>query len=119
MVATASDFLVFLEALRTGGEPVLTPASVEALTTNAIGDLTLGAAPEGWGFGLGVSVLKDPRPSGTPQSVGTWQWGGAYGHSWFVDPTRRLTVVALTNTALAGMVGPFPDAIRDAAYGAR
>jgi CubicO group peptidase (beta-lactamase class C family) len=119
MVGTASDFRVFLEALRAGGGPVLAPASVEALTTNAIGDITVNAMPEGWGFGLGVSVLKDPRPSGTPQSPGTWQWGGAYGHAWFVDPARNLTVVTLTNTALAGMVGPFPDSIRDAVYDAR
>ena len=119
MVGTAGDVALLLEALRTGGAPVLSPDSVAALTTNAIGDIPVNATPEGWGFGLGVSVLKDPRPSGTPQSVGTWQWGGVYGHSWFVDPSRRLTVVSMTNTGVAGMVGPYPDTIRDAVYGPR
>jgi hypothetical protein len=33
-----------------------------------------------------------------------------------VDPRRELSVVLLTNTAVAGMVGPLPDAIRDAIY---
>lgn len=42
---------------------------------------------------------------------------GAYGHSWFVDPEHRLTVVALTNTAFEGMSGAFPQEIRDAVYG--
>jgi hypothetical protein len=36
-----------------------------------------------------------------------------------VDSARRLTVIALSNTAMAGMVGLCPDAIRDAIYGAR
>jgi CubicO group peptidase (beta-lactamase class C family) len=117
MVGTVPDFLVFLEALRTGGAPLLKPESVQALTTNAIGDLKVHAVGPGWGFGLGVAVLKDPELAESPQSVGTWKWGGAYGHSWFVDPVRRLSVVALTNTAVAGMTGPFPDAIRDAVYG--
>jgi len=117
MVGTAPDFLVFLEALRTGGAPLLKPESVEALTVNAIGDLRVNAMGPGWGFGLGVAVLKDPVLAETPESVGTWRWGGAYGHSWFVDPVRRLSVVALTNTAIAGMDGPYPDGIRDAVYG--
>jgi CubicO group peptidase (beta-lactamase class C family) len=49
---------------------------------------------------------------------GTWLWGGVYGCSWFVDPASELSVVVLTNTAVTGMLGPFPDAVRDAAYGA-
>ncbi|HEV7369679.1 serine hydrolase domain-containing protein [Arenibaculum sp.] len=118
MAGTAADFLRFLEALRTGGAPVLSADGVRALTTNAVGDLTVTVADPGWGFGLGAAVLKDPGPSGTPQAAGTWAWGGAYGHSWFVDPANRLSVAALTNTGLAGMVGPFPNAIRDAVYGA-
>jgi CubicO group peptidase (beta-lactamase class C family) len=70
----------------------------------------------GWGFGFGGSVLIDPSTAGSPQSRGTWQWGGVYGHSWFVDPERQLTVVALTNTALEGLFGQFPFELRDAIY---
>ncbi|MBO8043933.1 serine hydrolase, partial [Pseudomonas aeruginosa] len=47
---------------------------------------------------------------------GTWRWGGAYGHSWFVDPVRGLSVVALTNTLYEGMDGAFVDQLRDAVY---
>ena len=70
----------------------------------------------GWGFGFGGSVLADPAAAGSPQSRGTWQWGGVYGHSWFVDPQRQLTVIALTNTALEGMIGRFPIELRDAIH---
>ena len=45
--------------------------------------------------------------------MGTIQWGGAYGYSWFVDPASGLTVVAPTNTAFEGMSGDFPRQIRD------
>ena len=43
-------------------------------------------------------------------------WGGVYGHSWFVDPERNITLIALTNTALEGMIGRFPIELRDATY---
>ncbi|WNG18118.1 serine hydrolase domain-containing protein [Cystobacter fuscus] len=115
MVGTAGDFLKFLEAVRAGGAPVLKPATATQATTGQIGSLDMPANP-GWTFGFGGSVLVDPAKAGTPQSVGTWQWGGAYGHSWFVDPKQRLSVVALTNTAFEGMSGAFPAAIRDAVY---
>jgi CubicO group peptidase (beta-lactamase class C family) len=69
------------------------------------------------GFGLGMAVLKDPLAARSPQAASTWQWGGVYGHHWFVDPKNRLSVVVLTNTAIAGMIGAFPDACRSAIYG--
>jgi CubicO group peptidase (beta-lactamase class C family) len=70
----------------------------------------------GMGFGFGGAVLVDPSATGSPQAPGTWLWGGVYGHSWFVDPERKLTVIALTNTALEGMIGRFPTELRDAIY---
>jgi CubicO group peptidase (beta-lactamase class C family) len=45
-------------------------------------------------------------------------WGGVWGHSWFVDPARRLVVVGMTNTAIEGMMGQFPIDVRDAIYAA-
>eukprot|EP01038_Epipyxis_sp_PR26KG_P000543 gene543-762_t len=73
----------------------------------------------GYGFGLGFSVLHDPRAAQSPESGGTWRWGGAYGHSWFVDRTRALSVVAFTNTLYEGMSGRFVADLRDAAERAR
>jgi CubicO group peptidase (beta-lactamase class C family) len=110
MAGTASDFLSFLEALRRGGQGLLQPATVRLMTSNAIDDLPMLMGP-GWGFGLGVAVLKDPAAANVPQGKGTWRWGGVYGHHWFVDPVHELSVVVLTNTALVGMIGEFPDAL--------
>lgn len=117
MAGTADEYMSFLETLRKGGSPLLKAASVKLLSDNQIGDIVVTATPPGWGFSLGFSVLKDPAAAGSPQSASTWQWGGVYGQSWFVDPERKLTVVALTNTAHAGMMGAFPDGVRDAIYG--
>jgi CubicO group peptidase (beta-lactamase class C family) len=59
----------------------------------------------------------DSALAGTPQAVGTWNWGGVYGHHWYVDPVNRLTVIATTNTTLEGMLGKFVGELREAVYG--
>ncbi|MBZ9794309.1 serine hydrolase domain-containing protein [Mesorhizobium sp. ES1-4] len=115
MNGTAGDVLKLLEALRRGGGTVVSARTAAAMTTDAI--MGLDTTLPGWGWGLGFGILRDPVAAATPQNAGTWRWGGVYGHSWFVDPTLDLSVVALTNTAIAGMTGAFPDALRDAIYG--
>lgn len=116
MVGSAEDYLKFLDTLRRNDGTVLPAEMVSAMRQNQIGTFTMPFQDAGWGFGFGFAVLLDPVAARTPQSAGTFQWGGAYGHSWFVDPARGLTVVALTNTAIEGMSGQFPKDIRDAVY---
>lgn len=115
MVGSAGDFLVLLETLRQGGGSLLPKVLVTEMTTNQIGDLEMPYWP-GRGFGLGFTLLKDPVEAGTPESAGTWRMGGTYGHSWFVDPTEELSVVAFTNTALEGMSGRFTTELCEAVY---
>ncbi|OAB25608.1 serine hydrolase [Paenibacillus macquariensis subsp. defensor] len=115
MVGSAGDFLQLLETLRKGGAPLLPESMVHEMTTNQIGDLPMAFWP-GRGFGLGITLLKDPAAADTPESPGTWRMGGTYGHSWFVDPKQRLSVVAFTNTALEGMSGQFTVDLCEALY---
>jgi CubicO group peptidase (beta-lactamase class C family) len=115
MAGTAGDVLRFLEAIRTDGAPILEAETVRTMRRNQVGTKAASLEP-GWGFGYGWAVLDDPAPSGTPQSAGTIRWGGVYGHSWFVDPVRGLSVVTLTNTAFEGMSGALPIEIRNAVY---
>ncbi|MFF2019893.1 serine hydrolase domain-containing protein [Paenibacillus sp. NPDC058177] len=115
MVGSAGDFLKLLETLRKGGEPLMKETVVREMTTNQIGDLPMLFWP-GRGFGLGFVLLKDPVAAATPESPGTWRMGGTYGHSWFVDPSKELSVVAFTNTALEGMSGKFTTDLTDAVY---
>jgi len=116
MVGSADDLIRFLEGLRNGGQPILKPETVRRMTTNRIGALPVPGLP-GWGFGYGCTTLEDPAPAKTRQSVGSWAFTSAYGHSFFVDPARQITLVALTNTAIEGGFGAFVPAIRDAVYG--
>ncbi len=116
MVGTAKDYLRFAEAIRTGGAGIIRPETAKAMTTNAIGDLPVGAAGPGFGWGLGVAVLKDPAKANSPVTAGAWNWSGVYGTNFWVDPAEELSVVVLTNTAVAGMTGEFPLAVRRAIY---
>lgn len=115
MAGTAGDFLRLLQALSQGGHALLPDALVAEMGRDQTGGLELPNAP-GFGFGLGFSVLRDAARAASPESVGTWRWGGAYGHSWFVDPAQGLCVVAFTNTLYEGMSGRFVTDLRDAVY---
>jgi CubicO group peptidase (beta-lactamase class C family) len=119
MAGTAGDFLRFLEALREGGAPILKQATVREMTRNQVGKLAESFLGPGLGFGLGFSVVEDPVAAKVPLSAGSWRWGGVYGHSWWVDPARRLSVVVITNTGIEGMSGAFSSDITSAVYGTR
>jgi CubicO group peptidase (beta-lactamase class C family) len=115
MVGSAGDLLRLLEALRQDGAALLPSELVEEMGRDQTAGLALPDAP-GFGFGLGFSVLRDAQLAASPESPGSWRWGGVYGHSWFVDRARKLSVVALTNTLYEGMSGLFVTALRDAVY---
>jgi len=118
MLGTAAGYLKFLEAVRTGGGKILRSESVALMTQNQVGDLDVLQSGGTFGWGLGFSVLKKPAPN-MPWAAGTFEWGGVWGHNFWVDPSAKLTTIIFTNTAIAGMIGEFPDAVRDAIYGVK
>ncbi|MGK6315716.1 serine hydrolase domain-containing protein [Neorhizobium sp. DT-125] len=115
MAGTAGEFMSFLEAIRLDGGPILRRSSVAMMMDDHVGAHAATQGP-GWGFGLGWAVLRDSSLAMTRQSEGTIEWGGAYGHSWFIDPVQRLSVVALTNTTFEGLSGRFRTDLRNAIY---
>ncbi|MBS7540657.1 serine hydrolase domain-containing protein [Ancylobacter lacus] len=118
MIGSAGDLLAVLEALRKGGAPLLSASQVEAMIKDQTPGMDLLPWP-GRGFGLGFTILRDSVAANSPESVGTWRMGGAYGHSWFADRANGLTVVAFTNAGLEGQSpgGRFPDELTQAVYG--
>jgi CubicO group peptidase (beta-lactamase class C family) len=116
MVGTAADYIRFLEAIRLGGAPILSSASAAAFVADAMPGLDIDLAGPGWGFGLGVSHLRDAAAASAPQNNGSWAWGGVYGTSFWVDPTARISAVAMTNTTREGNTGDFTREIVTAAY---
>jgi CubicO group peptidase (beta-lactamase class C family) len=115
MACSAPDMLSFLEAIRTGGGPVVGEATARAMMTNQTGDLPIVIVGPGVGFGFGGAVQLDPAVSGSPHLPGAWSWGGVYGHSWYVDPTRKTAFVLMTNTSVEGMSGPLSQDLARAA----
>lgn len=116
MIGTAGDMLTFLETIRRGGVSMLSAETVRAMMTPQTGNLLIVNRGPGFAFGYGGSILLDPKTAMTPQSPGTFSWGGVWGHNWFIDPAKKLSVVSLTNTALEGMMGRYVRDLRDAVY---
>ncbi|MGS0894353.1 serine hydrolase domain-containing protein [Burkholderia stagnalis] len=114
MYGSADDVLRVLETYRDGR--AFLPDALHATIHVDHAPAGADARGPGWGFGYGAAVLTDPAAAGSPQSAGTLQWGGVYGHSWFVDRARGLTVLLLTNTAYEGMSGALTIELRDAIY---
>jgi CubicO group peptidase (beta-lactamase class C family) len=98
MAGTARDYLAFIEAMRTGGAPVLKPETARLAVEDQLAKagVTLG---DGEGFGCGFGVYVDPVAAKTQRSKGTFGWGGIYGTDFWVDPQARLSVVVLTNVS--------------------
>lgn len=117
MVGRADAFMTFLEAIRTGGGGIVSSRMASEMMSNQTADLPIVTNGPGFGFGFGGAVLLDPTAAASIHSPGVWLWGGVYGHSWFVDPARKLSVVVMTNTAIEGMTGTFTQDVTAAIQG--
>jgi CubicO group peptidase (beta-lactamase class C family) len=112
MAGTARDYVRFLEAIRTGGSPILRGDTARAMTQNQIGELDVPFLGAGNRFGFGFGILVDPPTADRPGST-SFGWGGIYGTSFWIDPGARLSVVILTN--VAGDT-PVSEEIKNAIY---
>ncbi|HVS13139.1 MAG TPA: serine hydrolase domain-containing protein [Thermoanaerobaculia bacterium] len=94
MVSTASDYMRFCLMLLRGGEldgvRLLSPKSVELMTTSNLGDIPMGMGRSGYGFGLGFAVATDLGRIGELGSEGEYNWGGAAGTAFWIDPEEEL-----------------------------
>ncbi len=95
MVSTAADYARFLQMLLDGGvyggTRILSPRSVELMTTNQVGTLY---NANGQGFGLGFATVDRLGADGF-SSVGTFFWAGAYASTYKVDPEQKLVLVLM------------------------
>ena len=94
LLSTARDYARFLEMIRRGGAVdgvrLLSPRSVELMSTNQVGVLF---NPDGaTGLGLAFEVTQRLGADGY-RSVGSYAWGGAYGSTYWIDPSERMVVV--------------------------
>ena len=92
LYSTVSDLFPLYQLMLNGGEyqkvRLLSKASVALITSNHTGDLRTNGA--GYGWGLGVSVVKDAAGESQLMSIGTYGHGGRYGTYYFIDPKRDM-----------------------------
>jgi methyl acetate hydrolase len=121
LYSTGPDYLSFLRMLLGGGqlgqERVLQPETVAEMGKNQIGELTVGLLKTSvpgssndaeffpgmvkkWGLGYMISTEEAP----TGRSAGSLAWAGLANTYYWIDPTKRLTGVFLTQ------ILPFADA---------
>ncbi|WP_018626893.1 serine hydrolase domain-containing protein [Niabella aurantiaca] len=93
LVSTTADYAAFLQMIVNKGvfkgKRFLSRHSVEMMTQNQIGDLSLGNNK----FGLGFEITTDKGFLKLGQSAGSFAWGGFFGTTYWGDP--REEVVAL------------------------
>lgn len=104
LVGTIDDYMAFTEALRRGGQGLVSPATLAFMMRNhlpgeiaAMGPSSFAEQPmEGMGFGLGGAVVLDPARAKVPGSVGDFSWGGIASTTFWVDRVHDLSTVFFT-----------------------
>ena len=98
LVSTAPDYMRFCQMLLNGGEL----EGVRILKTETV-ELMRYPHHDGW-FGLGFSIVNnkeskdadDKEPKETPESIGSYSWGGAAGTIFWIDPEKELIGLLMT-----------------------
>ncbi|HEX7970030.1 MAG TPA: serine hydrolase domain-containing protein [Stellaceae bacterium] len=101
MMSTASDYARFLQMLLNGGtldgKRLLGPKTVAYMTADQLGTAVVPGPyylpGPGYGFGLGFAVRREAGVSPVNSSPGEYNWGGAGGTAFWVDPKEDMFVV--------------------------
>lgn len=107
LYSTAMDYARFGQMLLNGGElggtRVLSAQAVKLMTSNHLPEALLerrfviGAHTfrPGYGYGFNGAVFHDPKLAGSLVGRGTYQWDGASGVWFWVDPENEVVFVGL------------------------
>jgi len=94
--ATAFDYAIFLQMLLNGGlyngKRILSPRSVEMITSNQL-DFRYNGTND---FGLGFDIVSDKGANLGPKNKGSFSWGGYYGTTYWADPKAKLVCLIMT-----------------------
>lgn len=108
--STIYDYAIFLQMLLNGGEyngtRLLSRNSVRMMTTNQAGDLY--RQPNHFGLGFGITTEKGS--SILPTQEGTFEWGGMFATTYWVDPKENMVALLYRNvypTSLRNIANQF------------
>ena len=94
--STMYDYAIFLQMMLNGGEyggkRLLSPTTVRLITMNQIGDLNQGNNK----FGLGFAITSAKSAALLPVSEGSFDWGGFFGTTYWVDPKEGIVAQIYT-----------------------
>ncbi len=89
--STAYDYAIFMQMLLNNGvyngKRILSRNTIRMMTTNQIGDLTLG---HGDAFGLGFEIVTEKGSAFSPRPEGSYSWGGMFSSSYWIDPKEKM-----------------------------
>jgi len=95
--STIQDYAIFLQMMLNGGEyngrRLLGPATVRMMTINQIGEVEQGGGNK---FGLGFSVITPKTTGKLGESEGSFEWGGIFGTTYWVDPKEGIVALLYT-----------------------
>jgi CubicO group peptidase (beta-lactamase class C family) len=113
LVSTVPDFLRFSQMLLNHGElegaRILQAETVGRMVTNGLPPAVLqarGGGRVGWGL-ANVNVVIDPTGVNYPARPGEYGWDGTAGTIFWVDPSRELVTILMTQSS-----PPNPEGIR-------
>ncbi len=96
LISTAPDYMRFCQMLLNGGEL----EGIRILKQETV-ELMRYPHHDNW-FGLGFAIVTDGKatadkdPSDTPESIGSYSWGGAAGTIFWIDPEKELIGLLMT-----------------------
>jgi len=103
LLSTIDDYFRFAQMVLNGGEAngkrLLKTSTVQLMRTNVLAEGvavdTYGPAQPGLGFGLDFAIVMDPVAANTPESRGSFYWGGAFGTWFWLDPVEDMLVIGM------------------------
>ncbi|QIL75616.1 serine hydrolase domain-containing protein [Hymenobacter sp. HDW8] len=119
--STIDDYAAFLQMLLNEGEyngrRYLKPATVRLMTSNQIGAIEQGQNK----FGLGFSITTPKTTEVSGLSEGSYEWGGIFGTTYWVDPKLKIVALLYTqkypNTTARDLAGKYKLQVRQAVAG--
>jgi CubicO group peptidase (beta-lactamase class C family) len=96
--STAWDYAQFMQMLLDGGmykgKRLLAASTIRMMTSNQIGALAL---THGNKFGLGFEIITEESSAFTPASPGSFDWGGMFSSSYWIDPREKIVAQLFIN----------------------
>ena len=99
-VSTAADYVRFSQMLLNGGQlegkRLLSRTTVRLMTADHLGKIADTTRAPGYTFGLGFAVRTDYGLGAQASSPGEFNWAGAGGTFFWVDPKEELVAILMT-----------------------